>query len=190
MAKAGAVIENPVIGDRIVFRRTAAESGGELLELDLFAKPGAKGPPEHVHPNQEERFTVIAGSLRAVIRGRERQFTAGEAFVVPAGTPHTWWNDGEEEAQVRVEFRPASRMESFLETIYGLAKDGKTNREGLPNTIQLAVFAREYFDVNHLARPPLPVQRIVFTVLGSLGHLLGYRANYPYPYGDRQEDQP
>ncbi len=187
MAKAGDMIENPIIGDRIVFRRTAAESGGELLELDLFATPGAQGPPEHVHPNQEERFTVLSGVLGASIGGQEHRFTAGEAFVVPAGTPHTWWNDGEREAHVRVEFRPASRMEGFLETIYGLAVDGKTNRRGLPNPLQLAVFAREYFDVNHVARPPLPVQRIVFGGLGSLGRLLGYRADYPYPYADGKE---
>lgn len=184
MAKAGLVIENPVAGDRVVFRRTAADSNGEVLEFDLFADPGAQGPPEHIHPSQEESFTVISGTVRALIRGREHAFTAGEEFVVAAGTPHTWWNDGEEEAQVRVEVRPASRLEDFLKTMYGLAKDGKTNRKGVPNPLQLAVVARQYFDVIHVARPPLVVQRVVFGVLGPLGRLLGYRADYPYPYGD------
>jgi len=45
MAYAGAVIEDPVIGDRLVFLRTAAETDGAVLEFDLFVRPGAQGPP-------------------------------------------------------------------------------------------------------------------------------------------------
>ena len=41
MAHAGAVIENPVVGDRIVFLRTTADTAGELLEFDLFARARA-----------------------------------------------------------------------------------------------------------------------------------------------------
>lgn len=180
--QAGTVIENPVIGDRLVLLDTSAETGGELLRFDLFARPGAPGPPEHVHPEQEERFAVISGTLRGRIDGEEREFSAGDKFVVPAGIPHTWWNDGDAEVQVRVELRPASRMASFLETLYGLAQDGKTNEEGVPNLLQLAVIAREYFDVNHVAHPPLAVQKLAFSILAPLGRLMGYRADYPYPY--------
>lgn len=186
MAHAGVVIENPVAGDRIVFRRTAAETEGQLLEFDVLADPGAQGPPEHIHPNQEERFTVMSGTLGASIRGQEHSFPEGSEFVIPAGTPHTWWNDGDEEAQVRVEIRPALRTEHFLESMYGLAKDGKTNRAGMPHPFQLAVVARHYFDVIHVARPPLLVQKIAFAVLGPLGRLLGYRADYPYPHSDTE----
>ena len=54
MAKAGQLIENPIIGDRILFRQTAQETGGELLELEIFARPAAAGPPIHIHPNSGE----------------------------------------------------------------------------------------------------------------------------------------
>jgi quercetin dioxygenase-like cupin family protein len=128
MARAGAVIENPVIGDRVVFRHTTAETGGELLEFDIFARAGAQGPPEHVHPGSSEHFEVLRGTLRARVAGVERAVTAGESLTVPAGTLHTWWNAGADEFQVRVQLRPAGRMESFLETIYGLALAGRTNR--------------------------------------------------------------
>lgn len=182
MARPGDVIENPIIGDRVVFRKTAAETNGELLELDIFARPGAPGPPEHIHPHQEERFTILAGTLVGRVAGRAVHAGPGEHFVVPPGTPHTWSNAGQTEFQVRVELRPAGRMDRFLETIYGLAKDGKTNAKGLPNPLQLAVFATAYFDANHLAKPPLIVQKVTLGFLAILGRLAGYRADYPYPY--------
>jgi hypothetical protein len=83
---------------------------------------------------------------------------------------------------VRVRLEPEAGMESFLETIYGLAKDGRTNAKGIPHPLQLAVTASAYFDTNHVATPPLAVQKIAFAVLGPVARLFGYRADYPYPY--------
>ena len=94
MAHAGAVIENPVVGDRIIFLRTTADTAGELLEFDLFARPGAAGPPEHVHPQATERFEVKQGVLRARVAGIEKTIEAGQSLVIPAGTLHSWWNSG------------------------------------------------------------------------------------------------
>jgi quercetin dioxygenase-like cupin family protein len=182
MAKSGQIIESPLIGDRIVFRKTAQETNGELLEFDLFAQPAAIGPPVHVHPNSDERFTVLAGSLDASMDGKAMRFGKGETFNVAAGVPHTWWNSSDGEAHVLVQFSPASRMETFLETFYGLAKDGKTNGEGVPNFFQLAVIAPAYFDVNYLASPPLPLQKALFGVIRPIGRLMGYKSDYPYPY--------
>jgi len=39
MAYAGQTIENPVSGGRITFRKTAADTNGELLEIDVEPKP-------------------------------------------------------------------------------------------------------------------------------------------------------
>jgi len=182
MAKSGQIIENPFIGDRVVFRKTAQETNGDLMEVEIFAQPAAAGPPVHIHPNSEEKFTVLKGSLDASVDGKAMRFGEGETFNVAAGVPHTWWNSSESEAHVLVQFSPASRMETFLETFYGLAKDGKTNSDGVPSFWQLAVTAPTYFDVNHLANPPLPVQKALFGVLRPIGRLLGYKSDYPYPY--------
>ena len=182
MAKSGQMIENPIIGDRVIFRKTAQDTDGEMLELEIFIKPGAAGPPLHIHPNSEERFTVLEGKLDATVDGGNLSLGKSETFSVPAGVPHTWWNSGESEARVLVQFSPASRMETFLETFYGLAKVGKVDSNGVPGFLQLAVIAPAYFDVNHLANPPLALQKVLFGLLRPIGRLFGYESDYPYPY--------
>ena len=87
MASAGDVIENPIQGDRIVFRSTARETHGEALALEVFVSSGAAGSPYHIHPGQEERFKVIAGLIRARIDGRDHRFTTGDECVVAPGLP-------------------------------------------------------------------------------------------------------
>lgn len=179
MARTGDVLEHPVTRERIVWRQVAEDTRGELLQIDLFAQPGGFVAAEHVHPNQEERFEVLAGTLALRVDGRERTLGVGEVAVVPAGRPHAWWNAAPEEAHVLGEVRPALRTEMFFETFFGLAKDGKTNRRGLPNPLQLAVLMREYEDELRLARPSITIQRGLFGPLAVLGRLLGYRGWYP-----------
>ena len=44
MAYAGQIIDNPASGERITFRKTAADTGGELLELDVALTPDGQVP--------------------------------------------------------------------------------------------------------------------------------------------------
>ena len=178
MAKSGDIREHPVTGERLVWRKVARDTGGELLQADLYVAPGGFVAAEHVHPMQEERFEVLAGVLRLHIDGKEKTMRTGEIEVVPAGRPHVWWNGGQEELHVLGEFRPALRTEMFFETYFGWAKDGKTNRKGLPNPLRLAVLMDAYQVELRLARPPFAIQRALFGPLAMLGRLLGYRAWY------------
>src|SRR2546430_12531334 len=162
MAKSGDILEHPVTGERLVWRKVARDTGGELLQADLYVAPGGFVAAEHVHPMQEERFEVLAGVLRLHIDGKEKTMRTGEIEVVPAGRPHVWWNGGQEELHVLGEFRPALRTEMFFETYFGWAKDGKTNRKGLPNPLRLAVLVDAYQDELRLARPPFAIQRALF----------------------------
>src|SRR5438445_9406012 len=158
MAKSGDILEHPVTGERLVWRKVARDTGGELLQADLYVAPGGFVAAEHVHPMQEERFEVLAGVLRLHIDGKEKTMRTGESEVVPAGRPHVWWNGGQEELHVLGEFRPARRTEMFFEAYCGWAKDGKTNRKGLPNPLRLAVLVAAYQDELRLARPPFAIQ--------------------------------
>lgn len=43
---------------------------------------------EHIHPFQEERFSIVAGAPRFIIAGKETTAKARETIVVPAGVRH------------------------------------------------------------------------------------------------------
>src|SRR5690348_8105757 len=60
----GRVIVNPISGERIIIRESGAQTNGRLLVFDLYLPPGAHVPARHVHPVQEERFTVVSGLMR------------------------------------------------------------------------------------------------------------------------------
>jgi quercetin dioxygenase-like cupin family protein len=173
-------MEHPVTGERVVWRRVAADTGGEMLELDLFARPGGFVAAAHVHPNQEERFEVVSGTLAIRVDGEERILEPGDVAVVPAGRPHAWWNAGRDEVHIKGEIRPALRTEHFFETFFGLGTDGKTNRRGLPNPLQLAVLMRAYEAEMRLAKPAFLIQRMLFAPLAMVGRMLGYRSRYSH----------
>ena len=181
MPQQGQVIENPVTGERAEFRTTADDSAGRSLQFDYYLQPDgfAVGRIDHVHPNQEERFEVRAGKLGVRIDGDEWTATPGTRFAVLPETPHTVWNAGEEEMHAVVEIRPALNIEYFFETMFGLARDGKTNGMGLPNPLQLAVVANAFRDEFSIGGVPLSVQRALASMAAPVGRLVGYRASYP-----------
>jgi mannose-6-phosphate isomerase-like protein (cupin superfamily) len=176
MSHTGEMIENPVTHDRVIFRVTAQDSNGALLEFDDFLLAGYISPPEHVHPRQQEHFEVISGSLGVRIAGREQVLHAGESVAVPPGTPHTIWKVGGGETHIVVAFQPALQTEVFFETMFALARDGKTDKQGKPSMLQFASGASEYG--MYVTRPPISLQKVLFAVLGPLARALRYQPHY------------
>ena len=180
MAHQGESIENPLTGERMTFLKTTADTNGQSLEFEFIA-PLGWSVPEHIHPHQQERTQMISGVLSGRVAGEEVELVAGEVRVVPSGVVHAWQNPSEaqEEARFSVKFRPALNMESGFETAWGLARDGKATKAGVPkNPLQLVVVASEHKDEVYLTRPPIAVQKALFAILDVLapvGRLLGYR---------------
>jgi len=169
MAYAGQTLENPASGERITFQRTAADTGGELVSIELALPPGRRVPGgRHIHPNQEERFEVIDGTMRFTL-GRKRVIAGpGETVVVAAGVPHDFANGGDTEAVVRVEVRPALQMERLFETAVSLARQGRTMLGGIPRPSDLAWFLQEFKDEVRPVFPPRAVQRAVLAPVAWL----------------------
>lgn len=116
MAHAGQVIEGHA-GFRLRLIQTAAETDGELLEMEVTYGGDGQLPPEHLHPRQLERFEVLEGAVRTIIGGVERRYQAGDGFEVAAGTPHQMTGDGR--ARLRWRVTPALRTAEFFEQLYG-----------------------------------------------------------------------
>jgi mannose-6-phosphate isomerase-like protein (cupin superfamily) len=178
MIEAGQTIENPVTGERIIFRKTSRETNGQAVVIETYVQPNGFVAAAHVHPSQEERFEVLRGSVGFRV-GREKLVAGpGQRLTVPAGTPHKFWNAGDDVAHFVCEVRPALQFESLLETMFALAGDGKTNRKGMPNPLRLAVIANAHFDTVRLPFPPALLQRIALALGAPLGGLVGYGATY------------
>ena len=67
----------------------------------------------------------------------------------------------------------------MIETLFGLARLGHTSGKGMPNPLQLALFAQEFSDVIVFRSPPPAVQRALFGALAPIARWRGYRATYP-----------
>ena len=160
MAKTGDVIDNGQ-GFRLLLVKTAADTGGELLEMEATYS-GGDLPPSHIHPKQDERFTVLEGSMRTVIGSAQRVYTAGETFDVPAGTPHQM--AAAEPSKVRWEVRPALRTEDFFSQIYEARAGGRLHAL-LATSAVLAEFRDEFRPV----KPPEPLQGLLIHALAPLG---------------------
>ena len=183
MAEPGDVFTNPVTGERCVVRESDEEAGRGLV--DLYVTPGGAVAGEHLHPNLRERFSVIEGTVGVRLDGREEIAGPGQEVEVPAGVAHDWWNAGDDTAHVLVEIEgpSAARFEQMLVTIFGLAHDGKVNKKGMPDPLQLAVIAKEFDDVIQFTKPPRAVQKVLFGILAPIGRAVGKKAVYDHHPG-------
>jgi quercetin dioxygenase-like cupin family protein len=182
MAYVSQTLENLASGERITFRRTAADTDGQLVAIDLELPRGARVPGGlHIHPVQEERFEVVRGTMRFRLRRDKVIAGPGTVVVVPPGMPHDFANAGDEEALVRVEVRPALRMEQLFEVAVSLAAEGRTMMNGIPKPLDLALFAREFEQEVQAAFPPLWVQRLALAPLAWLARRRGYASRYRAP---------
>ena len=178
MIQSGDRLENPATGEVLIFRRTASDTGGEYTAFEAFIAPGGHLPAAHVHPHQSERFEITKGTLTLKIDGETVVASEGDVVTIEAGQAHNFWNKTDDEVSFKVEVRPALKIESVIETMYGLAADGKTNRFGMPNPLRLAVIAKHHFDTVQLPIVPAFAQRAALALGSPVGRALGFESTY------------
>jgi len=174
MTHPGQIIQNPVSGERIEFLRTSADTDGALLELELELSPDGRVPGAHVHPEQEERFHVLEGTMKFRLGLRTIVAQAGDSVVVPAGRVHKFSNGGERPARARVEVVPALDMEELLCTTTQLAQEGNVLRSGLPKPMHLALFVQRF---RREVRAPFPPARAVQAMMAPIAALARHRGH-------------
>jgi len=169
MIRPGDELSNPVTGERFTFTHTAASTEGELLAFDFALKPGGAVPMPHVHPEQSERFEVVAGEMRFRVGLRTVTAGPGDVLLVEPGVAHSFGNAGPDEARLRVEVRPALAMEEMFADVIALAEAGRMNTRGMPrNLLDLALLARTYDREAHAPLLGRPLQRLLLAPLVAL----------------------
>lgn len=168
------VIQNPVTGERLTFLATAEETGGELLKVKSELPAGSPGVPMHYHLAFTERFEVLEGRLDMYLGGKNHVvLSPGQTAFTPIRVHHRFWNGSDGPVVFLGETRPARKMERALRTAHGLARDGRTNRKGVPtNPFELALLYE--LSESYIVGMPLFLQKGAFGALAGIARLRGY----------------
>jgi len=136
---------------------------------------------EHIHPHQEERFSIIAGEAHFTLAGEERVVGPGETIVVPVGVRHSEANPGSVAIEGVVELRPGLHSKEMHEAFAGLAAEGKTTSRGAPkNPLQLGSTLWHFRHESRVTSPPIWAQNVILPSLWALARVFGVR-----PYHSR-----
>jgi hypothetical protein len=131
-----------------------------------------------VHPEQEERFHVLEGTMKFKLGLRTIVAEAGETVIVPAGARHKFSNGGDQTARVRVEVAPALDMEHLLATTAELAHEGNVLASGMPKPLHLALFVERFRREVRAPFPPAWMVRVLMAPLAALARRRGHDARY------------
>jgi mannose-6-phosphate isomerase-like protein (cupin superfamily) len=128
--------------DRIRFKVTSEQSGGEVAVFEVRMPPGGGPPMLHRH-EPFELYRVRSGELAIYLEGKHGHVTrtvAGPGAAVPIGSglEHTVRNESDEDAEAVVVFSPGEAMERFVRAA------GELGRGGAPAEDEVMTLARTH----------------------------------------------
>jgi quercetin dioxygenase-like cupin family protein len=117
-----------VLGGSIIIHLRAEQTGGRLGLVEQVIPAGYPGPALHVHPDFDETFILLEGTLAFCAGGEAYDADAGSAVFVPRGTPHTFANRSSGAARCLVVVTPGGFEHYFEELALAFMRAG-----GLPD---------------------------------------------------------
>lgn len=147
----------------------ANATGGEYVEMDITAEPGAK-TIVHIHPEMDETYQILSGTLDVLYEGRWRSLRPGESFSVPRGQVHAFRNVSGGPTRFMNRHAPAHGFQDFLETVDRLVQKGKVRgTKDLRSGIYLCMAPNRY-RADRGVKPP----QWTADLLAWIGRRLGY----------------
>ncbi len=105
-----------VLGGAITIRLRSEDTAGRVGMIDQVVPAGFPGPALHVHPDFEETFYVLAGTLAFRVGDEVRHAGSGTVAHIPRGVPHTFANPSEQPAHALVIVTPAG-FEAYFDAL-------------------------------------------------------------------------
>jgi mannose-6-phosphate isomerase-like protein (cupin superfamily) len=168
-------IENRHNGEILRMRRVRDADGQTILTIDGSLPAKSSGPPLHVHFHQREEGVVKSGSVGLRIGNERKLVSAGGTAAFPAGVAHTWWNAGNDLLELSGRVIPAGDLDRYLQALFAVFNASPSGR---PSIFYLAHALWRHRHTQAVARPPRPIQWIIFPVVLFVGHILGkYRGD-------------
>jgi quercetin dioxygenase-like cupin family protein len=158
------------LGEILIFKELVKEPDGDKLLIENYVAPKC-GPPMHTHFLQDEALTVVQGRLGYQIRGQKPQMAQkGESIVFKRGTPHRFWNAGEEVLHCTGWVKPSNTIVFFLSSIY--AAQNKSGSEK-PETFDGAYLMKRYASEYDMSEIPKFVKKVIIPLTYYIGKVLG-----------------
>ena len=156
------------VRDPVHRARYSFEPDGENLIVDCWIEPGG-GLPPHLHPCQEERWSVVEGAVGFRLGDREWAIGPQDGqIVVEQGTVHAVASIDVRDAQLRCVVVPALRLQEFLEESARAARHGLFTPRGRPRGLRgarwAARFLKRYRDETVFVSPPAIAQRALIAI--------------------------
>ncbi|GAB3319371.1 hypothetical protein GCM10027299_11820 [Larkinella ripae] len=162
-------------GEKLTFLAVEKGPEGDKVLVENQVLPQC-GPPMHTHFLQDEELTVVAGKMGYQILGQEPQFAEpGDTVLFRRGTPHKFWNAGDELLTCKGWVAPANTIVYFLSAIFeAQKKSGKSQPDPFDGAYLMTRYAREY----DMADIPVFVKKAVIPVTYFIGRLLGKYSHF------------
>jgi mannose-6-phosphate isomerase-like protein (cupin superfamily) len=173
----GQIISNPTNGDTYEFLETAMDTSGARVTMKATINTIGQLVPNHFHVLQDETFEVVSGRLTVWHEGKTSTLSAGEKITLPKNLPHNHYNVLNEPVTYIHTVTPALDFDYFVESLIGLAADGKS-KNGKYGLVQELVTLKYLDSKAYLSDIPLGIQKLLMNMVGPVGRLFGYRAIY------------
>ena len=118
---------NPLPGEQVLLKLDKSNTNN-VMDFWIATSGYKSGPPLHIHPNADELFYILEGSL--LMQHGEELIEAfpGDLVYIPRGVPHTFANMSEQPARFINVFCPSGLSDFLLEVADGMAtQPEKTN---------------------------------------------------------------
>jgi quercetin dioxygenase-like cupin family protein len=177
MPTKGQIIINPTNNDSYEFIETAKDTSGERVTMKAIISNKGQLVPNHFHVLQDEQFEVISGQLTVLFEGKTHKLSQGEKIKLPKNIPHNHYNSEDSPVTYIHTVTPALDFDFLIETLVGLAADGKS-KNGKYGLVQELVALKYLDSKSYLAEIPIGVQKILMNIIAPVGRVFGYRAIY------------
>lgn len=147
----------------------AETTGGEYVEMDCMLDPGA-GSIIHYHPEQEETYQVLDGTMEVFRDGQWSAVATGESLTVPPAAVHGFRNESGAPVRFVNVHRPALAFQEHLETLDRLIQAGKVRGTKDPRSLIHMSMSAVKYQSDVAVKPP----QWVVGALAFLGRCLGY----------------
>ncbi|TGE28931.1 cupin domain-containing protein [Hymenobacter metallicola] len=89
------------------------DTNGDLAIFEQTSLSPGRGTPLHVHPNQDEVFTVLDGEYAFLVGDDKYRLITGDSIFLPRQVPHAW-TQVSTRGKMLVTLQPAGKLEDFF----------------------------------------------------------------------------